>query len=61
MNTYGTVGIQFHAFLTSTLDACKVSTSCQAELPHRKKYQVPTEIEAGKAMEPGWILWRKEK
>ena len=61
MNTHVTVGIQLHAFLTSTLDGCKGSTSHQAGLPHRKKYQVPTEYEAGKAMKPVWILWRKEK
>lgn len=61
MNTHGTVGIQFHAFLTSTLDGCEGSTSHQAGLRHRKKCQVPTEYEAGKAMQPVWILWRKEK
>jgi hypothetical protein len=61
MNTHGTGGIQLHAFLTSTLNGCKGSTSHQAGLPHRKKYQVPTEYEAGKAMEPFLIIWRKEK
>jgi len=61
MNTHGTAGIQHHAFLTSTLHGCKGSTSHQAGLPHRKKYQAPTEYEAGKAMVSVLILWRKEK